>query len=742
MPSPVEHLNLDIGGMTCQACASRIEKVLNKKPAIRQASVNFANETAQVDFDPSQTNRDEIVDWVKKTGFEAHVQQVDAFMAEQPTKLHLPWSLIVTWLCLLPFLVGMAGMLVGSHGLMPPVWLQFVLATIVQFGLALPFYKSAWASIQGRLANMDVLVVLGTLTIWAYSTYVWLTFDMAQASTPVGMTHAMPPVYFEAGVMVVAFVRLGKYLEHRTKKHSLNSIHLLVKLIPNDVLVKTAQGDWQSQPLSTITQGQVLLATAGSRIATDGVVVMGEGWCDESHLTGESVALAKRTGSNVLAGAMVDNGSFEYQVTATGQQTQLGDMIQALNDAQGSKANIARVVDKVAGVFVPVVVAIALISFIINYWVLGSLDTALMRGVAVLVIACPCALGLATPAAIMAGMGVAARHGVWFKDAQALEAAGSVNTMVLDKTGTLTHGKPNLVAHYVIDKTLKFTDILTLVASVERHANHPLATTLVNFAHRYLQQQGEALALLPVSQVQSIVGQGICAEVEGFGMVKVGRLDFTQVQLPHSLIHAKNSPWQIASQVGISVNDIALAAFALADDLKTDTAQVLSQLAQYHIEPVIMSGDKQSVVNYIASQLQVGQAYGEYSPRDKAEHITQLQADGRKVAMVGDGVNDAPAMATATASFAVNNATDIAKHSASARLLGDSLSHAVSAVAIAQATLRTIKQNLFFAFIYNCLGIPLAALGLLSPMIAAGAMALSSISVLMNALRLTRFKVG
>ena len=740
----IEQINLDIGGMTCQACASRIEKVLSKKPAIAQADVNFANETAQIRFDPSQTSVDEILQWVKKTGFEAEVQQADALMHEQAVEQEIPWSLILTWVCLLPFLVGMAGMMVGNHSLMPPVWLQFVLATIVQFGLAIPFYKSAWASIVGRLANMDVLVVLGTLTIWAYSTYIWLSSGILSGVDHSGMSHtvhALPPVYFEAGVMVIAFVRLGKYLEHRTKKHSLNSIQLLVKLIPEAVLVKTPQGEWQSQALSSVKIGEVLLAKAGSRIATDGIVTLGEGWCDESHLTGESVPLSKRIGSTVLAGAMVDNGSFEYRVTATGQQTQLGDMIQALNDAQGSKAKIARLADKVAGIFVPVVVAISIITFVLNYWFLGNVNDALMRAVAVLVIACPCALGLATPAAIMAGMGLAARHGVWFKDAQALEAAGTVDTMVLDKTGTLTHGKPDLVAHYVVDDSLSFTDILILVASVERHANHPLATTLINFAESYLEQQGAKLTLLPATNVQTVAGQGVEAYIEGFGKVKVGRLAFTNVVLPDSITKAVDSPWHIASQVGISINEIPLAAFALADDLMSDTEQVLQRLRGYHIEPMIMSGDKQSVVDYVAHQLQVNQALGELSPRDKAEQVSALQAAGKKVVMVGDGVNDAPAMATATASFAVNNATDIAKHSASARLLGDSLSHAVSAVAISQATLRNIKQNLFFAFIYNCLGIPLAALGLLSPMIAAAAMALSSISVLMNALRLTRFKV-
>lgn len=748
-----EQIILDIDGMTCQACASRIEKVLNKKPAIVQADVNYANEVAQVQFDASQTNAEQIIEWVKKTGYEAKVQPQNALFEHEAHEQKAPYTLIAVWICLLPFLIGMAGMMMGSHALMPPLWLQFVLATIVQFGLAIPFYKSAWASIKGGLANMDVLVVLGTLTIWAYSTYSWLSYLQTTAQMGHdGMAHSMPHVYFEASVMVIAFVKMGKYLEARTKKHSLNSINLLLALTPEQVEVKnpnpqSQDEQWQTLPLEQVTAGQILRAKAGTRIATDGIVTAGEGWCDESHLTGESVPLSKHIGSTVLAGAMVENGSFEYQVTAKGSQTRLGDMIQALNDAQGSKAHIARIADKVAGIFVPVVVAIALLAFFANYWFLGAFDTALMRAVAVLVIACPCALGLATPAAIMAGMGVAARSGVWFKDAQALEAAGAIDTVVFDKTGTITQGKPQLSASYLIDDNLKLFNLdkaalLQLVASVERHANHPLATTLVNYAKSYTKQTDtpQSPAAFTISHVETVLGQGIQAQVATIGRVKIGTPSFANLQLPASIIQA-NPVWQIASQVAVSINDTPVAAFALADEIKPDSVKVIASLQAHHLEVIVMSGDKQSVVDFIAQQVKANQAFGELSPRDKAQKIDSLQQQGKKVAMVGDGVNDAPAMATATVSFAVEGATDIAKHSATARLMGESLKHVDYAVTIARATLRNIKQNLFFAFIYNCLGIPLAAFGLLNPMIAAAAMALSSISVLLNALRLTRMKV-
>lgn len=739
-------IHLAIDGMTCQACASRIEKVLNKKPAIAEATVNFANETAYVSFDGEQASVDEVLDWVKKTGFSATLQQDDKLFSQDNTaqKSPLPIRLLLIWLCLLPFLGGMLGMLLGNHSLMPPIWLQFILASVVQFGLALPFYQSAWASIKGGLANMDVLVVLGTLTIWAYSTYSWLSADPTVHTSHGYFAHE---VYFESSVMVIAFVRLGKYLEERTKKHSLNSINLLLELTPSTVLVKV-KDHWQTLPLTEVETGQTLLAKQGDRIACDGVVTALASeiaWCDESHLTGESLPISKKLGDSVMAGAMLTSGSLEYQATALGSHTQLGNMITALNDAQGSKANIARIADRVAGVFVPVVVAIAVVTVIINFYLLGSFDTALMRGVAVLVIACPCAMGLATPSAIMAGMGVASRHGVWFKDAQALETTGSVDSIVFDKTGTLTEGKPQVVAHYLFNDSLNLAEVAQLTATLEAYANHPLATAMLTYAKGF-----NATKTFAVKNVENVTGQGIQGNIETIGTVKVGSLAFNQMTLPQHLNNhvlkdpiLSNNVWQIASLVAVSIDNQPLAIFALADALKSDSITAVQSLKQLGLTTMILSGDKQSVVDYIGEQVQVDNAVGELSPHDKAYRISELQAKGNKVAMVGDGVNDAPAMATATASFAVQNGTDIAKHSATARLMGNadqSITHVVSAVTIARATLANIRQNLFFAFVYNIIGIGFAAVGLLSPMVAAGAMALSSISVLGNALRLTQLE--
>ena len=734
------HLQLAIDGMTCQACASRIEKVLNKKPSVYDVSVNFAGETANVDYDPSQTTPEQVTEWVNKTGFVANVQAADSLFekTDKDTTTEYPWRLIGLWVCLIPFLVGMAGMLTGfGMAWMPPVWIQFLIATIVQFGLALPFYKSAWASIRGGLANMDVLVVIGTVTIWAYSTYLWLTHGDGTLNSLLQDAHMgghgagnSPAVYFEAGVMVIAFVRTGKYLEERTKKHSLNSIDLLLSLTPDQVEQQQSNGDFHNVALQDVQVGDILRAKQGSRVATDGMVIGGSGWCIESHLTGESVPLKKEEGDGLLAGALVENGSLLYRVSAKGSDTKLGDMVQALSDAQGSKANLARLADRVTAIFVPIVVTIALVTFVVTWWLTGMVDTALMHAVSVLVIACPCALGLATPAAIMAGMGVAARHGVWFKDAQSLEAAGDIDTVVLDKTGTLTIGKPTIVDHVMVDKSLAVDDVLQIAASVEAHASHPLATALVNTA------KDRQLPLFNVTDISVIKGAGIQASIDGLGLIKVGTAEFANLTLPKLMPKA----WQVASTVAVSINDEPLGAFALADDLKADTPQAITALQNAGINVILMSGDKQSVVDYVAGKLGIKAAYGKMSPRDKATQIAKLQTAGHKVAMAGDGVNDAPAMATADASFAMFEGTDVAQHSASARLMGESLMHIDAAQKIAQATLRNIKQNLFFAFIYNCIGIPLAAFGFLNPMIAAAAMALSSISVLMNALRLTRFK--
>ncbi|ARB90588.1 copper-translocating P-type ATPase [Haemophilus influenzae] len=711
-------ISIQIGGMTCQSCANRIEKVLNKKPFVQQAGVNFAAEEAQVVFDATQASEAQIIEIIHKTGFSAHIKQANELPIEENTSI--PWRLIVLWIINIPFLIGMLGMIGGSHNLMlPPIW-QFALASIVQLWLAIPFYRGAIGSIRGGLTNMDVLVSTGTLTIYLYSAF--MLFYHAN--------HAMGHVYFEASVMVIGFVSLGKFLEDRTKKHSLNSLSMLLQLTPKKVTVLRNE-KWIEIALDQVNIGEIIRANQGERIAADGVIESGNGWCDESHLTGESRPEEKQKGGKVLAGAMVTEGSIIYRANQLGSQTLLGDMMNALSDAQGSKAPIARFADKVTSVFVPVVLVISLVTFALTYILTNDSVSSLIHAVSVLVIACPCALGLATPAAIMVGLGKAVNAGVWFKDAAAMEETAHVDTVVLDKTGTLTKGELEISALWQPQSAVySEDDLYRFAAAVERQANHPIAKAIVQAAEQKMLEIPTAL----FSKME--VGQGIQAELEQVGTIKVGKPDYCGLILPKNL----EDIWQIASIVAVSINDEPIGAFALTDTLKNDSLHAIQRLQQQNIDVVIMSGDQQSVVDYIAKQLGIKKAFGKLTPRDKAEQIQKLKDLGHIVAMVGDGINDAPALASANVSFAMKSSSDIAEQTASATLMQHSVNQLVDALFIARATLKNIKQNLFFALIYNILGIPLAAFGFLSPIIAGAAMALSSISVLMNALRLKKVR--
>ena len=719
-----QKIRFQIEGMTCQACASRIEKVLNKKDFVESAGVNFASEEAQVTFDDSKTSIADIIAIIQKTGYGA--QEKTEELPQAAPEAHIGWRLWLLFAISIPFLIGMAGMLVGRYDWTIPPYVQFALASIVQLWLAVPFYKSAWASIKGGLANMDVLVSIGTVATYAYSTAMLFFAPHGEH----GLAHG-GQIYFESGVMVIGFVSLGKYLEHRAKKNSLNSLSLLLKLTPPQVMVER-DGHWQTLPLDQVQIGDHIRANHGERIAADGTVESGSGWADESHLTGESRPEAKEAGSRVLAGALMSDGSITYRAEQLGSHTLLGDMMNALSEAQGSKAPIARVADKAAAVFVPAVVGIALLTFIATWLVKGDWTIALMHAVAVLVIACPCALGLATPAAIMVGMGKAVKHGIWFKDAAAMEEAAHVDAVVLDKTGTLTEGRPQVAAVYCVpDSGFDEDALYRIAAAVEQNAAHPLARAIVSAA------QARGLEIPAAQNAQTVVGAGITAEVEGAGLVKAGKAEFAELTLPEF----SDDVWRIASIVAVSANGKPIGAFALADALKADTAEAIGRLKKHGIDVYIMSGDNQGTVEYVAKQLGIAHAFGNMSPRDKAAEVQKLKAAGKTVAMVGDGINDAPALAAANVSFAMKGGADVAEHTASATLMQHSVNQLADALLVSQATLKNIKQNLFFAFFYNILGIPLASLGFLNPVIAGAAMAASSVSVLSNALRLKRVNI-
>lgn len=703
---PTKTHTLTIQGMTCQACAARLQKVLNKKQAVHKSHVNFANETLTITLE-QHIDDDELLAWVAQTGFTANFQNTTQALKAVP-----PYRLIGFVVISLPFWIGMMGMLLDRHTWMLPIWAQALLATMTQFGLGFTFYQKAWASLKSGVLGMDVLVSLSTSVIWLYSLYAWLIHEH---------------VYFEAGVMILVFISFGKYLEQRTKTQSLNALDELLSLLPKTISKKN-HDNWVTVAVSDIQVGDMVSAKAGDKIAVDGIITHGAGDITQAHLTGESTYLSKTVGDTVLAGSMMVDGSIVYKAQATGEQTTLGQMAQALSHAQNTKAPIARLADKVASVFVPIVAALSLITFFANLYWLGQINTALMRACAVLVIACPCALGLATPTAIMAGMRVASRHGVQFVDAAALEMTGQLTAVAFDKTGTLTQGRLSVDAFSVnVDERTFFT----WVASLESHSNHPIAHALCTYAKRF-DQTTQA-----VHTVASFAGLGIQGILTD-GLVKIGNNRFaggTPTDTQQRFINNHSNK----SLVFVSLNDELIGIIALSDQLKADASLMIDKFKIQGILPIILSGDRQSVVDDIASRLDIP-GMGELSPHDKLSQIKILKQT-HKVAMIGDGINDALAMTHADIAIAVALATDTTKASAGVRILHTHHAMAIyDAYVIAQMTLKTIKQNLFFAFIYNVIAIPLAMIGVLNPVIASIVMALSSLSVLINALRLHRFE--
>ncbi|AIL33146.1 heavy metal translocating P-type ATPase [Basilea psittacipulmonis] len=692
-----------IEGMSCQACATRLEKVLNRKPEVEQAEVNFATETLNIRYH-DQVSEHQIHEWVKDAGF-----KIAATITQTPQKPSL--RLWATWTITLYFTLLMVGMLfhvewIHSH---TSIFIQFILATFSQLFLAIPFYKSAYAAIKGRMANMDVLVSSGTLIIWLYSSIVFL------ANIP-------EHVYFEASCMILGFVSLGKYIEEKVKKESLNSISLLVKLNPKTVLAKRSD-TWTEIPFDQIQTGEIIRARQGERIAADGVILEGHAFFDESHLTGESISLEKSTDDQVLAGSLVSDGSVIYLAQALGEKTLLGDMIHAMNEAQGTKAHIARLADKVSSVFVPLVMGIALLTFIVNFFLLSDVETAIIRAVSVLVIACPCALGLATPAAIMVGIGMASRNGIWFKQASTLESTAHLKEIVLDKTGTLTLGKPEIKHILLLDDSYSETQVLSLACALESQVSHPLATAIIEEAQRRQINPPSA------KNVEVTAGHGIKGQVNELTI---------ELAKPDSLgIDTQSLSKDLSSYslIGMRVNHHLVALIALGDTLKPDTIPTIQALQQDGLDITILSGDQESLVQHIAQTLHIKHAKGNQTPRDKASYI---QNSPHPIGMVGDGINDAAALTAATVSYSFKDSTDVAQHSADITLMGNALMGIYKSLLISRATMKTIKQNLFFALVYNCLGIPLAAFGLLTPAVAGLAMALSSFSVIMNALRLKR----
>ena len=747
-------VQLAVRGMTCAACVSRVERALNKVPGVASAQVNFATETASVSLAEPSASFDSVslVAAIEDAGYQAQLQSDDA----APQDVEQTWWQVWGHVCLgllasIPLVVPM---LWGQHDFWP-AWVQFALATPVQFGLGWHFYKAGWAALKDRSGNMDQLVALGTTAAWGMSVWLWWTHAPDQSGAHAGMagmSHDQPQLYFESAAVVITLVLLGKALEARAKRQTTLAIRALQSLRPNTVRRMGPQGEVEV-PVAQVVVGDVLVVRPGERIPVDGVVTEGSSHVDEAMLTGEPLPVTKSEGDKVTGGAINAEGRLLMRATAVGAQTMLAQIIRRVVEAQASKAPIQRVVDKVSGVFVPVVLLVAVITAL-GWWAYGApAEQALIRAVAVLVIACPCALGLATPAAIMAGTGAAARAGILIKDPQALEMAHRVTVVAFDKTGTLTIGRPTLKDLHVCTSDVAWSRdaLLSVAAALQAGSEHPLAQAVINAAGRDV----------PASQdLQAVAGRGIKGSVMLDGQATewalgssrwmaelVGAMAVAPWQAWLDTQHGQGATVSWLMQFDASGQWQVMAGLAFGDEIKPGAAQALATLHQRGIRTVMISGDNQGAAEAVGRLLGIGQVIAEVLPNDKADQVRRLQ-QGEKgqrviVAMVGDGLNDAPALAAADVGMAMANphgSTDVALHAAGITLMrGDPLLVS-AALDISRRTTHKIYQNLFWAFGYNVLGIPLAALGGLNPMVAGAAMAFSSVSVVSNALLLSRWR--
>ncbi|HET9747758.1 MAG TPA: heavy metal translocating P-type ATPase [Casimicrobiaceae bacterium] len=724
---PAAHVDLALEGMTCAACAARIDKMLNRVPGVA-AAVNFATESASVDYDPRQANVDALIAAVTRAGYGARVRRDEAAERNlESAQREAAWrslrrDVVAAIVLTAPLLAQMALMFVpgARHEDLLPRVLQLALATPVQFVIGRRFYTGAWHALRGGGANMDVLIVLGTSIAWLWSAVV----------TVLGMQDEH--VYFEASAAIITLVLLGKALETRARAGTSVAIEGLLKLAPR-IAHLDRDGHEVDVPLGQVVVGDRFIVRAGEAMPVDGVVLEGHAAADESMLTGEARAVPKAAGDKVYAGTTNLDGRLRCEATGVGSATLLSGIVRLVSEAQGSKAPIQRLADRVSGIFVPVVVAIAVVTFVVTWMVAGGATPAIVNAVAVLVIACPCALGLATPTAIIVGTGRGAQLGVLIRNAVALENAGRLTTLVVDKTGTVTEGTPQVTNVHVLAGASS-DDVLATAAALEQGALHPLAQAIVARARE------RALALPAVRDFGVIPGQGTFGTL-GDDPVQVGSLAFLAAR-GIAVDQARAAGLLAAGEsiVGVARGGQMIGVVALADRVRDTSRTAVAELTGQGIDVVMLSGDNAATVGAIARDVGIVHARGAMAPDAKVEAIRRRQAAGEVVGMVGDGINDAPALAAADVSFAIGAGSAIAIEAADVTVVRNDLRAVADAIRLSRATRRKIRQNLFFAFAYNVLGIPLAALGFLNPVIAGAAMAMSSVSVVGNALTLRRFR--
>lgn len=732
-----EVAQLQLEGMTCAACANKIEKGLNKLPGVKNAAVNFALETARVEYSPGEVSVTDMQNKVKQLGYKAIVKQEDANQGDRRQKeiSRQRRKLIISAILSLPLLWSMVAHFSFTSWIYLPdlfmnPWFQLVLATPVQFIIGRHFYIGAYNALRNGSANMDVLVALGTSAAYFYSLY--LTLDWYALG---GNVHHGPAMYYETSAVLITLIIMGKLFEALAKGRTSEAIKTLMSLQAKTALV-VRDGQEMTVPVEEVLAGDVVLVRPGDKVPVDGVVLEGVSSVDESMLTGESIPVGKQAGDPVIGATINKNGMLRIQATKVGKDTALAQIVKVVEEAQGSKAPIQRVADRISGIFAPIVVAIAIVTFLIWYFAVspGDVAGALEKAIAVLVIACPCALGLATPTSIMAGSGRAAEYGILFKGGEYLEQTHKVDTIILDKTGTVTKGKPELTNVLAVDDEV---DFLRLVGAAEKNSEHPLAEAIVNGI------RDRKIEIPEPQSFEAIPGYGIMTMVEGQEVLVGTRrlMEKYEVSASHAYEEMAHLEETGKTAMLVAIDRQYAGIVAVADTIKETSQAAVSRLKEMGIQVIMITGDNERTAKAIAAQVGIDHVLAEVLPEGKAEEVKKLQAEGKTVAMVGDGINDAPALATANIGMAIGTGTDVAMEAADVTLMRGDLSSIPDAIYMSRKTMANIKQNLFWALGYNSLGIPVAALGFLAPWIAGAAMALSSVSVVLNALRLQRVKM-
>ncbi|MGB4352587.1 MAG: heavy metal translocating P-type ATPase [Tissierellaceae bacterium] len=717
-----------IEGMTCAACSTRVEKVLNRLDGVSKASVNLSTNKALVEFPSGAVDVETLIRAVEKAGYKAELEverDVDREKELREKEIKsLKTSFIVSAILSIPLFSAMFFHMAGTDNTLSSIlnngWFQLVLATPVQFIIGYRFYRGAYNSLRGGGANMDVLIAMGTSAAYFYSLY--------------NLLNGIHEYYFESSAVIITLILLGKTFEAVAKGKTSEAIKKLMGLQPKTARV-VRDGQEMDIAIEKLEIGDIIVVRPGERVPVDGVIVEGHSSIDESMLTGESIPVDKTVGDQVVGATINKFGSFKFEAKKIGKDTVLAQIIKLVEEAQGSKAPVQRLADKISGIFVPVVVGIALVT-VLGFSLIGNnFNTGLINAVAVLVIACPCALGLATPTAIMVGTGKAAENGILIKSGEHLERAHQMDTIIFDKTGTITKGEPE-VTDILAFNGIEEDEILRIAASVEKVSEHPLGQAIVKYA------EDKDITLVDTDSFMSLSGKGLRAGFEGKDiyignrrLMKENNIDLTGFENEMLRLEEEGKTAML-----LSIDGVISGIIAVADKIKETSLEAIKELKAMDLDVYMITGDNERTAKAIAREVGIDNILADVLPENKAEVVEDLKSQGRHVGMVGDGINDAPALAAADVGFAIGTGTDVAMEAADITLMRGDLNGVVTAIRLSHRTMKTIKQNLFWAFFYNSVGIPFSALGFLNPMVAGAAMAFSSVSVVTNSLRLRRFK--